>query len=392
MSAIIIIKNFEIFIKGFKDLQSTYNCPNLDLVIRAVLGCTYTVKKLDTSGVKLERGVKSCLIRLLNSSPVDVDKLDYITRDTFMSGYENVVLDNDRLLGGLNFIVENEVYYPAFDKSALSIIDNVISAKNAQSKWIGEHPIVKYESYLLRKAIGISFKSVFDQFFKGKNIFGCNTLDELLSKVFSSESLSKDLNLVGGLLPFSLLSDIDMLFYMKNNIHHEDVAEFFKRNERKKPIWKSLEEYEFYLPKNEDAEKVSDFLALFNHITGIEDLSHPKRINDALYDEQKANTSNPDYNELMYNLDVLKKFCADNALPFDFVILFAGNSLHGKIKGGQPFIKFKQDGYKSYKDIKNESSQNKGYMYFYVYSKAKIDAKKFLEHILNNVPSVTSSK
>lgn len=82
-------------------------------------------------------GIKNCLIRLLNSSTVDVDKLDYIARDTQMSGYDNVVLDNERLLDSLCFVVDKDnIYYPAFKKSALSVINNVILAKNLQAQWI----------------------------------------------------------------------------------------------------------------------------------------------------------------------------------------------------------------------------------------------------------------
>lgn len=80
--------------------------------------CVYAVNLSDTEKVKQEFGLKDCLIWLLNSSTVDVDKLDYIARDTQMSGYDNVVLDNERLLDSTCYIVSKDgIYYPAFKKA-----------------------------------------------------------------------------------------------------------------------------------------------------------------------------------------------------------------------------------------------------------------------------------
>lgn len=96
------------------------------------------------------------MIRLLNSSTVDVDKLDYIARDTQMSGYDSIVLDNKRLLDNVCIVDNDGIYYPVFGKGALSVLNNVVIAKNSQAKWIINHPVVIYEAYLLCKAIGIS--------------------------------------------------------------------------------------------------------------------------------------------------------------------------------------------------------------------------------------------
>ena len=71
---------------------------DLYLAIRSISECVYAVKPSDTEKVKQEFGLKNCLIRLLNFSTVDVDKLDYIARDTQMSGYDNVVSDNEKVV------------------------------------------------------------------------------------------------------------------------------------------------------------------------------------------------------------------------------------------------------------------------------------------------------
>lgn len=80
---------------------------DLDLIVRSIIGCCYSYKRTDNEEIRLELGIKNCLIRLLNSSTVDVDKLDYIARDTQMSGYDSIavysksaVIFNAQSLGG----------------------------------------------------------------------------------------------------------------------------------------------------------------------------------------------------------------------------------------------------------------------------------------------------
>ncbi|MCL2134236.1 MAG: HD domain-containing protein [Candidatus Bathyarchaeota archaeon] len=393
MSSIVIIKNFETFTKIFTD--STYKKPNLDLIIRSILGCCYTVNPADSTDIKTERGIKNCLIRLLNSSTVDVDKLDYITRDTLMSGYENVVLDIDRLLSSLSVIVDKDnVYRPAFKKVALSVIDNVINAKNAQAKWIVNHPVVLYEYYLLRKAVGISLKSIFTQ-----KKYAHITFDAFLNKVFSSKSLSVKQNDIGKGLSFSLLSDIDLLFYMKNVINNEpDVAEYFKRDERKSPIWKSHEEYVHWLgtQKGVACEVAGAFKPLINHLNEMEDLCSTKKIDKKLYDEIKlTHPSIKDGFEILQLLDELQEFCNKHHKTFDFVLLPAENKFYAKIDKEKTFIRFKgEKDYNTYDELRKEEPQDNDntypYKFFYLYSKDKVDTKTFLEFILNKVHQRTT--
>ncbi|MFQ9065397.1 MAG: hypothetical protein ACLR5R_09810 [Eubacterium sp.] len=132
MSIIVIMNNFANFSSGFP--ETIRHSLSKDLIIRSVIGCVYSVNHSLSQDVITDRGIKNCLIRLLNSSTVDVDKLDYIARDTMMSGYENIALDNERLLSSVSFVVKDEIYYPAFNKSALSVINNVILAKKFSVK------------------------------------------------------------------------------------------------------------------------------------------------------------------------------------------------------------------------------------------------------------------
>lgn len=55
-----------------------------------------------------ERQIRNCFIELLNGKNFDVDKLDYIVRDTLMSGINNISLDVDRLVNSLCIITKTK--------------------------------------------------------------------------------------------------------------------------------------------------------------------------------------------------------------------------------------------------------------------------------------------
>ena len=119
-------------------------------------------------------GIKNCFIRLLNSSSVDVDKLDYITRDAKMSGFTNVPIDIDRLTRSVTAIKDESGHIrPAFQKNVLSVIDNVFKAKSDESTWMVSHPVVAYDSALLKVCV---------------QSLGGNYLED----VFSSKALGSD--------------------------------------------------------------------------------------------------------------------------------------------------------------------------------------------------------
>ena len=49
-----------------------------------------------------------CLIQLLHSSVIDVDRLDYIIRDASTMGYQSVSIDYERLLSGIVAVRDGE--------------------------------------------------------------------------------------------------------------------------------------------------------------------------------------------------------------------------------------------------------------------------------------------
>lgn len=63
---------------------------DIELICRAIVGKTYE----DTE----KRWAENIIIRLLNSSTIDIDKLDYLMRDAYMTGISVPPIDTSRLL------------------------------------------------------------------------------------------------------------------------------------------------------------------------------------------------------------------------------------------------------------------------------------------------------
>lgn len=70
---------------------------DLCFIARMILGLKYI-------DYRPEYQIRNCFIELLNGKNFDVDKLDYIIRDTKMSGISNISLDVERLLSSLTIV------------------------------------------------------------------------------------------------------------------------------------------------------------------------------------------------------------------------------------------------------------------------------------------------
>ena len=120
-------------------------------LVRCILGAQYTDINHSFSDYK------NCIIRILNSS-IDVDKLDYISRDSSISGFANTKVDTKRLLSSLIFVKSKGLSDKpklclAFKKTALGVIQNVVTSRNSLYTWVYSHHKVKYEGDLIQKAI-----------------------------------------------------------------------------------------------------------------------------------------------------------------------------------------------------------------------------------------------
>ncbi len=111
MGALLILGEFkDKIIKVFSDIKgfmgpkyASLNLEDDDLcfVARMILGLHY-------DSWRKSRQIRNCFIELLNGENFDVDNLDYIIRDTQMSGISNVSVDIERLLNSLCIITKTK--------------------------------------------------------------------------------------------------------------------------------------------------------------------------------------------------------------------------------------------------------------------------------------------
>lgn len=122
---------------------------NEDLFIRSIIGVKY---------VSEERLLENIVIGMLNGSLIDVDKLDYLIRDGYVTGFSTMALDVDRLFSGYTIVdyvdpSASKHRVPAYKRGALSVIENVTFANDLERHWIQNHPTILYDAKLVDLAI-----------------------------------------------------------------------------------------------------------------------------------------------------------------------------------------------------------------------------------------------
>ncbi len=215
MSAIIGIVEYESFFESVDQKEFFARC---------ITGYKYSERTV-------ENNIKNCFISMLNSKVIDVDKLDYLIRDAYITGFDTVNIDFERLLSSLTISKAGGKYEIAYYKNAISVIENVVYAHDAERKWIQTHPVVLYETYILQHVIG----------------YLSEKFDNEDEKLFSFESLSKKGQHFKNGLSISLLCDDDIIYLMKNTFYSELSEEFFERRIRRHPVWKSEAEYKAFV-------------------------------------------------------------------------------------------------------------------------------------------------
>lgn len=228
---------------------------DLNLIIRSILGCTYELsyenKTPKTIFDETEKSIRNGVIKLLNSDTIDVDKLDYLLRDSYYSGFENSSIDYNRLLGSVLLFMNkknNNFYSLAFDKRALSVIDGVHSSLKNQQMWLFNHPSIIYDNYL---------KSNIIKTLSNILLIDDNDAKIHISELFSLKSIIGENRLKNGCV-VDTFSDYDIQYLIKK--HKADIEsitnsnivdQLFERNKRLKPAWKNFSVVDTYMQKGE---------------------------------------------------------------------------------------------------------------------------------------------
>lgn len=299
MSVIVALKEFGMYIN------------NKDLFARCITGYQYH-ENIDT-----EKSLYNVLISLLNSSTIDVDRLDYIIRDSFVIGFDSVVVDFERLLSNTILrLDDSNLFYLAYNKPALSVIENVIYAHDSERKWIQNHPSILYEHFLIQQIIS-EVESQYEKDNKQK-LFSLNSL------------LNKNKNGI------RLLCDDDIIYLAKKS-NSKFVNELFNRKDRMHPVWKSEAEYRIVLNQKIGDNTYSILEKEIKHLDGFcntESKSHRldysslKLCKEKLVQLENMNLGEKDKQNMYDRYNSILKWlvCLDNIhkkfkIKFDFTII-----------------------------------------------------------------------
>lgn len=378
MSAVVALKTFS-------------NIKDKEFFARCITGYLYS-KKND---------IRNCLISLLNSSVIDVDRLDYIIRDSFVSGYQNVSIDYVRLLTGMIAVYDNKEYKLVYHKSAMSVIEHVIFAHDSERKWVQNHPIILYENSL----VGYCIYKV-DQYFS--RIFKSLPKSKQY-KIFCSKALTEEGIKYNNKMKISLFADEDIIYHIKSikECNDEITSEYFNRGARRHALWKSEAEYVHLLNMYVVRVNWEKILSIFSFIHkkidsfGCLQMINKKMLSKCNTELQIAKKTIPNSAKAKREMDdklallplyrkyleCFEDFAKQNELEFDFFIVLANEfkSSFSKIDINKLHIWF-PDSQKStpMKDIlpsltSTTSSYSHSYKkengFFYFYYKNKVGTK-----------------
>lgn len=210
---------------------------------------------IEYSSQEIKYQIRNCLISMLNGSLIDVDKLDYLMRDAYVTGYSTMKIDYERLLSG--YVITKiktksnvEVFRPALKKGALSIIENITYANDLERRWIQSNPTILYDCKLVEQAI-----VRYNRYTMGKH--------KRLKKygnVFNKVAISKAGFPKKDGVKLRLLCDDDIITFLKN-VDESIVGEhYFSRDIRFKPLWKSEAEYNLKVKEGIAPRKLENML------------------------------------------------------------------------------------------------------------------------------------
>lgn len=318
---------------GYNLINDNFLTSSIDkeLFVRAITGVKYE------SNLPFSL-ILNTMIEMLNGSVIDVDKLDYLIRDSYVTGYKTMAIDVDRLLSGYTlstYISEDnkEKLVAVYKKSALSVVENVVFANDLERRWIQSNPTVLYDCKLVEIAI-----KKFNQYMMGQY----PDLEEY-SNIFNRYSISSAGYPLDKKIPLRLLSDDDIITYLKNHDCGEIGKQYFSRKDRYKPLWKSEPEYSEVVKKELGARILREFRSMLRLLT-----SPPSDM--FFINEENYNIYYNDLKDIISNIDLPKNspsegaaksklkvyqlfrnFSNENGFDFKFAVIY-GNHFESNYK------------------------------------------------------------
>lgn len=149
MSCIMILEKFYNTLSNVKikkDGCSVY--ADFELLIRCILGRKYDVSAglLSRSREQFQTNQKkNVIVCLINSRVFDMDKLDYIIRDSYMTGIGTPIIDTHRLFKNMYL---SERYSLVFTSRAVPVLQNMIDARDELYMYVYNHHAVVFSDFM----------------------------------------------------------------------------------------------------------------------------------------------------------------------------------------------------------------------------------------------------
>ncbi len=148
ISCILILENYRDILEN---LEKTENGDELkcdfELIIRSILGIEYINTDIDCGACNNnDIKVKNLIINLLNSKIFDMDKLDYIMRDSFYTGIGTPKIDTQRLFKNMH--LNEDDYSLVFTSKAVPSLQNMIDARDGLYMNVYNHHTVIFSDFL----------------------------------------------------------------------------------------------------------------------------------------------------------------------------------------------------------------------------------------------------
>lgn len=349
-----------------------------ELFARAIIGVGY-------KNNSEEHLIENTVIGMLNGSLIDVDKLDYLLRDAYVTGFNTMVLDVDRLFAGYTIVrytnsASKPQYVAAYKRGSLSVIENVTFANDLERHWIQNHPAILYDVKLIQRGI-----ELYDEYM-------VNTYKEKLGSersIFTKTALSPTGYVDKG-IPLRLLCDDDIVCFLKNSSENDGVPkQFFNRADRLKPLWKSETEFRHLEDeligqgirrsfKNElKAIKDNTFFITADTLVAAEKEKKNQetaRESDDPKLKEIAETALVAQDKILKVFHLFEQFSTDEELDFKFAYIYMDNSFESnyvKLEQGDIYIIFAPNRIiplkqaLAVKGIKPDEDEKGGYYFLY---------------------------
>jgi HD superfamily phosphohydrolase len=249
-------------------------------------------------------------------------------RDTWASGVKNVAVDTERLVNSYCLVRDGLQVRICHQKSAISVIQTVVDARNYLFEWVYGHHTVLYHAELLRRAL----KRL------AKHLSSNGQENQFWETVFSERAFVERRE-VGG-FPIHMPTDADLSYLLKTNAERAGIVEYdevFNRAHKRFALWKTFAE--------------------FRHLFKGSAVTNKKGVYKSVAGRLPA------------------EFAQRLGCPAEEVMVVFSETKHYSIGEGDIWISY-PDGVEEYRDLFPERNLTEGPRFFYVFVPNEFKARR----------------